>query len=145
MGASGWHYFTEHNNDLSAALTTLKAQVFSAGTYFDAHRAYPSLRGGAAYSPPKTVRELMARCAEDGTHSILDMSTIAATEDYGVVRPLTDDERLALFGTTTPTRDMMLSAGWEQLRTRRSRGWCTPFYTDAGAPDGLFFWGSSGD
>lgn len=86
MGASGWDYITRYDGDVEAALGTLQARVFQE-EYGDGDR-YRSLQDLYA------DEEFMGT---EGTHTILDIDRVVATDDpptqsgiadYGTLRPL---------------------------------------------------------
>jgi hypothetical protein len=93
MGASGWHYFVPYDSDVARALAALRAKVFASGDYYRPRRG----------KRPRTVEDLVAACAESGTHCILDVSRVlaeplpvpelrAARLAYERGAPLADDE-----------------------------------------------------
>ncbi|MER5612160.1 hypothetical protein [Streptomyces sp. NPDC002215] len=101
MGASGWDYVTRYDGDAEAALGTLQARVFQE-EYGDGAR-YPSLKDLYADS------EFMGT---EGTHTILDIDRVVATDDlptrsgvadYGTLRPLALSRVAHHFGTDRPT------------------------------------------
>jgi len=65
MGASGWQYFVPWEKDVGRALATLRNEVFRQGKYWS-----PTKR------KPATIEKLLEKCAESGTHSILDVNRI---------------------------------------------------------------------
>lgn len=67
MGASGWSYYVPYDPDLDRALQRLREQVFREGKFYSPD---PARR-------PKSIAQLLEWNAEDGTHSILDMTRIA--------------------------------------------------------------------
>jgi hypothetical protein len=69
MGASGWSYYVPYVADLGEALERLREQVFRGGKYF--------LRNPS--KKPKTIKKLLEMNAEEGTHSILDITRVAPT------------------------------------------------------------------
>ncbi|MGW0942376.1 hypothetical protein ACWD4O_07405 [Streptomyces sp. NPDC002623] len=70
MGASGWDYVTRFDGDVEAALANLHASVFQE-EYGD----------GASY---RSLEDLYADeefMGAEGTHSILDIDRVVATDD----------------------------------------------------------------
>ncbi|MFI7349352.1 hypothetical protein ACIBSR_24270 [Streptomyces sp. NPDC049936] len=101
MGASGWNYITTYDGDVEAALATLQAGVFQEEYGHDAR--YRSLE--ALYED----KEYMG---SEGTHTILDIDTVVATDDpptdsdiadYGTLRPLALDRVMYHLGTDRPS------------------------------------------
>ncbi|MGD1222041.1 hypothetical protein AB9Q10_26875 [Streptomyces krungchingensis] len=101
MGASGWDYVTGYDGDVEAALATLQASVFQ-DEYGD----------GASY---RSLEDLYADeefMGTEGTHTILDIDTVVATDvppmssrpsDYGTLRPLALSRVMHHFDTDRPT------------------------------------------
>ncbi|MGW1779935.1 hypothetical protein ACWCQQ_12420 [Streptomyces sp. NPDC002143] len=101
MGASGWDYVTRFDGDVDTALATLQARVFQE-EYGD----------GASY---RSIEDLYADeefMGTEGTHSILDIDRVVATDDppvesrasdYGTLRPLTLSRVVHHFATDRPT------------------------------------------
>lgn len=101
MGASGWDYITTYDGDVEAALRTLQARVFQ-----------EEYGGGGRY---RSLQDLYADeefMGEEGTHTILDIDRIVATDDpptrsviadYGTLRPLALSRVVHHFGTDRPT------------------------------------------
>ncbi|MFD7875499.1 hypothetical protein ACFV5G_15570 [Streptomyces sp. NPDC059766] len=96
MGASGWDYVTEYEGDVRAALKALHARVFQE-EYGD-DEDYASLEDLFA-------DEYMA---EEGTHTVLDITKVVATDapperyvpaDYRTLRPLARERVRHHFGT----------------------------------------------
>lgn len=163
MGASGWHYYVPYESDFGAALARLQQQVFASGDYY--HRG----KG----RKPRSIKELLHRNAEEGTHSILDITRVGArptkpgAEDFtprpdldeaarsrwvedlisriGSVRELHPDDLVELFGTTMPTRKQVEDRQDEimEMRTRGS-GTIVVIY-EGKQPTELLFIGFSGD
>ncbi|MEU7110780.1 hypothetical protein [Streptomyces sp. NPDC046182] len=110
MGASGWDYVTTCDGDAEAALATLQAKVFQEEYGDDAR--YRSLED--LYED----EELMGT---EGTHTILDIDRVVATDDppsssamsdYGTLRPLALDRVTHHFGTDRPSVEQ-----YEELAT----------------------------
>lgn len=66
MGASAWKYYVPYEADFGAALARLQEQVFARGDYY---RRYKRRK-------PKTIEDLRKSNAEEGTHSILDITHV---------------------------------------------------------------------
>jgi len=69
VGASGWQHFVPYDLDPARALEGLRDEVFRSGKYY--------WRAGVAR--PTTLKALLARADEDGTHSVLDVSRVVTT------------------------------------------------------------------
>ncbi|MEU9863603.1 hypothetical protein AB0D99_22285 [Streptomyces sp. NPDC047971] len=101
MGASGWDYITGFDGDVEAAVATLRSTVFQ-----------EQYGGGARY---RSLEELYADeefMGTEGTHSIVDIDTVVATDDppkpsrpadYGTLRPLAMDRVAHHFATERPS------------------------------------------
>lgn len=173
MGASGWHYVTDYDEDAEAALQRLRQDVFESGDYMTplawvreglsqrglpiplrllvAGAALPLLissalrwlaRGGRG---PRTIDELLTETAEDGTHSILDITHTSRIREFGAAVPLSDPKLIRYFGTVQPTEKDLgdrLDAIIDDID--RWEAVYFPIYRD-GVPDGLVFAGASGD
>ena len=140
MGASGWSYFTPHEDDVEDALRTLRNRVFDG--------AFP--RGSA--DRPKSIAAYVKSCGEDGTHSILDIlraDTVGPSgemDDFATAFPLFREEAAELFGTKKPTREDIRRVG-KQLMTMRQRWQATwvVVHDAKGKPVEQLFTGFSGD
>jgi hypothetical protein len=175
MGATGWRYYVRHQSDVNAALQELRQGVFERREYeqpmseeeAEAVMKNASPRMQMLYDlakrleksdpprpkvthPPQTIDELIERCAESGTHSILDVDRISAAPDFGALTPLTQQQLIAFFGTTRPTRAMVerwqkrIQPLTEPNLYERWQGIYLTVYKD-GAPDELYIEGASGD
>jgi len=140
MGASGWHYFVPHDPDIGSALARLREDVFQRGAY---------------YKPSKTkkvasIAAALRLAAEDGTHSVLDVSRVVETPlpptPFGAVAPVSEAQLVAAFGSTRPDH-AAVEAGALKLDAFLTRG-CGVYvvvYSAAGAPAEIFFAGVTGD
>jgi hypothetical protein len=143
MGASGWSYWVPHEPDLQAALEKLRARVFAEGHYFKGWGEYE-------VKSPASIEDLFQQMGElgtatEGTHSILDMESIGETPEFGVVCPLTEDELVARFGTTKPTRAQIEveESALQSLRYRWEGTYVVAY--DGEQPSEILFVGFSGD
>lgn len=173
MGASGWWYEVDYDEDLSAALSALQRRVFESGEYlhpwntpwYEPDPAFDEavvreaaqsgggdiddLRASVARlkkgEPPLAIEHVYALAGEDGTHSILDMVLGVGAQFMGVNR-LEPDEYVELFGTETPTL-ALLRARRDDLEDLRDRwmGTAITAYREDGSPDKIVFTGFSGD
>src|SRR5258706_8725933 len=136
MGASGWAYFFPYQTDIESALQELKEQVFEQGQYYNPVQSEPE---------PQTIEELIQICDLEGTHSILDMTSVSTRPDFGVVSSLTTQEYMDIFQTGTPTREMIEREA-ARLQTLRD-GWQGVYVLahKDGVPAEIFFAGFSGD
>ena len=132
MGAEPWDYFVPYEQDVQAALTKLKEQVFRAGRY--------------RYSEenPSSIEEARDIAEADGTASILDMDRVGADPDFGVVAPMSPERLVALFGTAQPTREMIERNQDFYEEIERGQGVYIVSYRD-GKPSEIFFGGYSFD
>jgi hypothetical protein len=131
MVASGWQYFVPYQEDINRALRDLKAEVFRRGQYtnpfglnvyeLERQREFlasiyrtlsEAIRGPAMQfldqkhqgpgKKPETIQQLLEQCAENGTHSILDIERVSALPAFGAVAPLSRPRLLEFFGTERP-------------------------------------------
>ena len=99
---------------------------------------------------PKTIKQLLKQCGEDGTHSILDIERVSSTPAFGAVTPLSRQQLVDIFGTEQPTQVMVetWSARIDPLDAEplygRWKGIYLIVYKDS-QPDEIYFEGCSGD
>ncbi|MFD9034194.1 hypothetical protein ACFVZW_24085 [Streptomyces sp. NPDC059567] len=101
MGASGWDYVTGYDGDVEAAFAALQARVFQE-EYGD----------DARYGSLEDLYEDEEFMGTEGTHTILDIDRIVATDtpptrseiaDIGTLRPLALSRVVHHFGTDRPS------------------------------------------
>ncbi|MEU3607492.1 hypothetical protein AB0E83_18915 [Streptomyces sp. NPDC035033] len=156
MGASGWSYVTEYDGDVEAAVEALHARVFQE-EYGD----------GSSYESLDELYEDEEFMGTEGTHTILDLDRVVATDtppspsrssDHGTLRPLARDRVVHHFGTAEPTVEQfekLIAAGWAARHEEYERslpGECRMRWTgyhvvlhSGGAPTHLGIFGFSGD
>lgn len=143
MGAEPWSCSVPYQDDPLAALEAARAQEFAAGRY----------RMDDEDDPPATIEEACEKAAESGTCSVLDMIGVvdtphdpgAQSPNFGMVAPLSAEQRTALFGTDKPTRSMIdASAGLFELLDR-GLGVYVVAHDDGGRPSEIVFAGYSFD
>ena len=143
MGASAWHYVVGYQPDTRQAFVELQETVLAEGSYYHGLRDRLTFASMAELDEARNTEGFW----EEGTHSILDMMTFsgpAEEDDIAVVRQLRDDEVRASFGHDRPTGadfERFVAGDW---MVNRWEGRATVLYRD-GNPDGLAFWGISGD
>ena len=103
------------------------------------------------HAPDLQTLRLQMTMSDSGTHSILDIAPDAIyPESKGVgLFPLPPDDCLAIFGTTTPSRETIEDWQWslergEQELTSRNEGFYVTVFKD-GVPDEIYIDGYSGD
>jgi hypothetical protein len=147
MAAHTYWYFARHQEDVNAALDSLRETEFQAGRYnpvmpfIEFPITDQSPAPGAQHSSPD---EAMADAEEDGTRSILDIMYVAEIPGFCTAAPLDEDRLLALYGTNTPSRSQV-----EQnmdFMDEVERGHCVyfPVYEN-NEPREIFFGGISFD
>jgi hypothetical protein len=67
--------------------------------------------------PPATLDELLERIAECGTHSILDITHLAARRSFGAAIPLPPRVLQRIFGNLQPTR-REVQERWDEVAER---------------------------
>jgi hypothetical protein len=152
MGAEFWSYFVPYQEDIRAALETLREQEFRVGRYYQPSEVQPGFFGRIVGRPPSkpkrptSIREAIkiADTNATGTRSILDMERISDTPASGAVSPVPREELRRLLGTEQPTREMIERS--EELLERIGRGQGIYVVTyRQGKPDGIYFGGYSYD
>jgi hypothetical protein len=99
---------------------------------------------------PKTIKQLLKQCGEEGTHSILDIERVSSTPEFGAVTPLSREQLLDIFDTVQPTQVMAekWSARIDPLDAEplygRWEGIYIIVYKDS-KPYEIYFEGCSGD
>jgi hypothetical protein len=174
VGASQWWYTVVYRHDVAAALRQLRQDVYERGEYYrepaeddsDLHMTEEEFR--AQLDPrnddsglndaivedwlerrhrpvPVDPDSLVAAQPHSGTHSIIDMvNGVSTRPSFATVSPLTPEELLDVFATTTPTSDQVQE--WMKTAGTRTRGVGTYVisYRD-GQPDHIHFCGYSDD
>jgi hypothetical protein len=172
MGSSVWNYVVAYQPDLRAAFEALQAKVLAEGDYWWAVRGEPARN---CPDRPRDLEELFRdeHVQESGTHSILDMDRVLEpgeapkygwiaeldtvtspldlgrlfTElgepEYGTVAPVTAEEAKECVGVEKLTREHLEAI--DDLAGHRGFGRCAVLHDAEGVPDGIYFWGHSGD
>jgi hypothetical protein len=152
MGASGWQYVVPYQQDLGAALDTLRREVFARGDYIKPSDVF-GLPEPASVDDLAEQEQYWEFMGTSGTHSIIDILTAVPVDSAGqglaTVRPLSAAECVELFGTEQPSSDDYLPLVdsprlYEYVTGGRGTGRTTVLWAD-GAPAELAFWGYSGD
>ena len=97
MGAQTWEYFVPYQSSVESALEDLRQKVFASGQF------------NRSELNPATIEEAVENAQEDGTRSILDISSVSDSPDFCTVCPLSAAELKRLFGTTEPTHEMIVN------------------------------------
>ena len=175
MGASVWSYFVPYQSDISKALQELRKTVFSQRKYFRRPAFWKDMTFAEFLPPvpdlteeekqeylidfkklqslpePTSIETLIEWNAEDGTHSIIDISEISESPDFGTAAPLSSIELQNFFGTDKPSRKMIENqeaALSEYLHQKMGRGRWEGTYIivyKEQLPDEIYFTGFSGD
>jgi len=153
VGASGWEYVVSYQQDLGAALDRLRREVFASGDFVKPSGVF-DLPDPGSVDDLTEQEEYWEFMGESGTHSIIDVVSVAPADsagpqDYGTIRPLSDTEHTELFGTAQPSRaDYDRLAGTERLHDYVTGGRWTgraAVLWDNATPAEIVFWGYSGD
>lgn len=144
MGASGWSYWTDYQDDIEGAFFALREQIYAAGDYLGPGGRAPFGKGKHPRPRPASIEDLVESQEEEGTHSVLDVATFGAPRG-ATMRLATDAELERTLGTSKPSREQVKrqEAALFSL-VQRWNGICVVTWKDD-APDGLFFCGFSGD
>jgi hypothetical protein len=172
VGASSWTVRVPWQADIEAALQVARWETFRAGA-FHRESAPPEARAmsedeyvawalsdcppnisdyayrvewHAAQIDPIDPDSLLAAQPFSGTHSVIDMTGVAATHNYHQVAPFPDNLLEAMFHTLTPGTDEVARAVADG-RIDIGERWHGTYVVGyrAGRPDTVFFVGSSGD
>jgi hypothetical protein len=132
MGGWPYQYVVPFQDDVQAALDSLRATVFASGAYHGSD------------ARPRSIGEAVARSGESGTRSILDIERISAAPRSRCAAPLTAAEIERYFGEARPTVRMIEECDelWDDLERGHARYVVT---YDAGIPASLVFVGYSFD
>jgi hypothetical protein len=149
MGAHPYWYLVPYRKDLQRALDELRQREFEAGRYSPVIRyikfsepAFSKQHPGADHA---SIEDAVMDAAEEGTRSILDITTVGTTPGYGVAAPLSAKLLKQLYGTDQPTREMVKES--LAFLDEVDRGQCVYviIYTTSGAPNEILFAGYSYD
>jgi len=147
MGGEPWFYFVPYQADIGRALQGLRTREFEAGRY-NPVTPFPEFPVAAHAPSPgaqhASIEEAIEAADADGTRSILDIERVSDDPDYGVISPLSEDDLVELFGTSTPTREMIESNEDLFENIDRGQGIYIVAYRD-GQPSEIFFAGYSFD
>ena len=147
MGAEPYWYFVPYQPEIQAALQELRRREFQAGRYNPAvpFPVYPvgpkSPSPGAQHA---SIADAVQAAGASGTRSILDAERVAAQPDYFAVAPLAPSVLQQLYGTKTPTHEMIQKNRDFLDDVERGQGVYIVIYKDD-HPDELFFAGYSFD
>ena len=175
MGASGWDYTVTYQEDVGAALRQLQQEVYDRGDYYrlardndlelteeefrarlnarDDHNGLNEYlledwRQRRARPTPVDPDTLLRAQPDSGTHTIIDVwKGIADHPEIGTASPLTTDELVAVFGTTTPRTEQVQQWMKNPRGMKHRENWVATYvisYRD-GVPDHIHFLGFSGD
>jgi len=147
MGGEPWFYFVPYQTDINRALQGLRKREFDAGRY-NPVTPFPEFPVAANAPAPgaqhASIEEAIEAADADGTRSILDIERVSDDPDYGAITPLSEDNIVELFGTSTPTREMIESNEDLFETIDRGQGIYIVAYRD-GEPSEIFFAGYSFD
>jgi hypothetical protein len=147
MGGEPWFYFVPYQADINRALQALRRREFEAGRY---NPVIPLPEFPVAANAPApgaqhaSIEDAIEAADADGTRSILDMERVADDPDDGAITPLSEEHLVDLFGSTTPTREMIESNEDLFEAIDRGQGVYIVAYRD-GQPSEIFFAGYSFD
>jgi hypothetical protein len=150
MGGHFWSYSVPYQEDIRAALETLREQEFRAGRFWQPTEVSPGFfgrlfgRGPSKPKRPDSIREALKISDATGTRSILDMERVSDTPDFGVVSPLRTEELRELFGTEQPTLEVIEKSDEFIDRLERGQGVYIILY-EQGKPKKIYFAGYSYD
>jgi hypothetical protein len=142
-------YFVPYQPDVQKALEELRAREFMAGRYFPATDNLWTLLPIGPDSPAPGARHASIEAALDasgdsGTRSILDIIFVSATPRNLAVSPIDRGTLEMLYGTTQPTREMVMNQLDLFEGIERGQGVYTVIYRE-GIPQEIMFAGYSFD
>lgn len=113
---------------------------------FEAFEARVNQLLGQADARPKpdSIQALVEKCAENGTHSILDIDHISVEPEFGAASPMPDEMIEEIYGSLEPTHEDVANASNGDDSLDRWQAWYVVVFKD-GRPHELFFTGCSGD
>ncbi|MFN8705067.1 MAG: hypothetical protein ACK50J_00175 [Planctomyces sp.] len=149
MGSHPYWYLENYDGDVKSSLESLRDREFRAGRYYPviSHLSFPL--GAHPPSPGAqhpAIEDALAEAAQDGTgtRSILDLDHVSDVPDVFAVAPLSVEELGQLYGTTTPTREMVEKNLDFLGSIDRGQGVYILLYED-GRPEQILFAGYSFD
>jgi hypothetical protein len=111
MGGHPYWYFVPYQKDLQQALDCLREREFKAGRYSPVIRymkfAEPEFSRQTPGAQHESIEAVLDASTEEGTRSILDITSISDEPDYCAAAPLEPARLKELYGTTRPTREMI--------------------------------------
>jgi hypothetical protein len=113
MGGHPYWYFVPYNKDPQAALDDLREREFKAGRYnpvlpfidFE-EPAFSAQKPGPKH---RTIKKAVEASAEEGTRSILDITSISPTSEYCAATPVAGEVLRNLYDTDKPTHEMLVA------------------------------------
>ena len=172
MGASGWISRVDYQPDIAAALEIARWDAFRSGHFYRnaeelAHTRTMSDEQFAQWvddevgplnadqirelwiatrTEPQDPDMLLTAQPYSGTHSVIDMTSVAATPDFSTVAPLSPHAYENVFSTQTPSTEAVAAAAAARSFDLYDRwqGMYVIGYRD-GSPETIFFLGFSGD
>jgi len=147
MGSSPYWYYVPYEENKNLALLKLREREFTAGRYNPVvdFPEFPitdqTLSPGKQHS---TIEDALKDAEEDGTRSILDISSVSTDDDYCVARILTDEQLIDYFGTNMPTKEMVDNNDDFFDDIERGKAFCITIYK-SDIPVELYFVGYSFD
>jgi hypothetical protein len=164
MGASGWNYFTPYQTDVEQALQALRKEIFEKRLFGEGRRKpsdFDSLPPEVKWAFEgvqdtdeeiifdgfNSIEELLEECAEDGTHSILDIQKTAEKPDFGVAWPAPQDMLVKVFGSNRPSHEQITEKDFELTDALELERWQAVYvivYNNE-KPSEIYFEGISGD
>lgn len=136
MGASVWSYLVPYDPDIAGVLQRLRWEVFERREYVE------TCDEDDVPTSPDQVLDLQPH---SGSHSIIDMMGVADSPARFRVAPYTDAQLQQIFGSSRPSREQL--EAWQDTPAATEPTWVGRYvvtYT-AGRPDGIAFFGASGD
>ena len=111
MGGHPYWYFVPYEEDVGAALQSLRRREFAAGRYNPVIRflefSQPTFSRQCPGSQHATIEAAVESAGDAGTRSILDISAVGTESGLGTAGPLEPERLVELYGTEKPCRAMV--------------------------------------
>ncbi len=141
MTGTAWRYFVPYQPDFQKALDELRAQAFARGAYL---QPWTDRSIEPPVPPPLDMDEAVARCGEQGTHSILDIAAFSLVPGPGLACLVSTRELERLYGTPQPSREDIDDRRFALVHTLEEGQARMLVVYEQGEPSRLYFEGLTG-
>lgn len=147
MGAYPYWYLIPYEENLNDALDKLRMREFKAGRYNPVipFPTYPITDDSESPGPQHSdINQPLNESDNDGTRSILDLTSVSDRDDHCVARIPSKEELIRFFGTDKPDIETIQNNSDFFDSIERGKGLCIVVYEND-QPNDLFFVGYSFD